>query len=305
MPDPQQHLLIERLRQLARPLSPQPTALEPRLLPLHGYRGVLFDVYGTLLVSGSGDVGTAAAVDSAEAAVAALAATGLQLPGIEPLEFGARAVALLHARIDAVHRQKTTAAVPKPEIDIGQVWSEVLRELARANCCCQPQHQQQVLQFAIEYEARVNPVWPMPGAAELLQWLQTHVGVLGIVSNAQFFTPLLFPALFNRSLEQFGFDPQLCIWSYEQLAAKPSPCLFNVVLQRLAKLYKLRPEQVLYIGNDMLNDIWTANAAGCGTVLFAGDQRSLRQRRDDKRCTELNADAIITELSQLPALLQT
>jgi len=33
--------------------------------------------------------------------------------------------------------------------------------------------------------------------------------------------------------------------------------------------------KTLYVGNDMLNDIWTATEAGCRTVLFAGDQRSL------------------------------
>jgi putative hydrolase of the HAD superfamily len=61
------------------------------------------------------------------------------------------------------------------------------------------------------------------------------------------------------------------------------------------------PASVLYIGNDMLNDIYPARQTGFKTALFAGDERSLRLRSDDPRCRGLRADLVITDLSQLNA----
>ena len=55
----------------------------------------------------------------------------------------------------------------------------------------------------------------------------------------------------------------------------------------------------LYLGNDMLNDIYPAQKVGFKTALFAGDARSLRLREDDPGCKNLSPDIIITDLIQL------
>ena len=65
----------------------------------------------------------------------------------------------------------------------------------------------------------------------------------------------------------------------------------------------IEPGQCLYVGNDMLNDVWTASQSGMRTCLFAGDLRSLRRREDDPRCMGLKADAVVTALDQLDGLL--
>ena len=77
----------------------------------------------------------------------------------------------------------------------------------------------------------------------------------------------------------------------------------RVVPLRLDRKAGLRPDQALYLGNDMLNDVWTAGQAGLLPVLFAGDQRSLRLREDDPRCRDLRPARVLTALDQLPALL--
>ena len=46
------------VRSLCEPLDPEPTGVQPRLRVLEKVRAVVFDVYGTLLVSASGEVGT-------------------------------------------------------------------------------------------------------------------------------------------------------------------------------------------------------------------------------------------------------
>ena len=77
---------------------------------------------------------------------------------------------------------------------------------------------------------------------------------LGIVSNAQAYTPLLFEAFFEDDMAALGFEDMLCIWSYEHGTAKPGKMLYELCAERLLALDGIRPNQVLYIGNDRRND---------------------------------------------------
>jgi putative hydrolase of the HAD superfamily len=125
---------------------------------------------------------------------------------------------------------------------------------------------------------------------------------VGIVSNAQFYTPLVLEHLLKRDLKSLGISPEMQVYSYRLGHAKPSPMLFDAARRSLATL-DISPRQTLYVGNDMLNDVWAARQAGLQTALFAGDARSLRRRSDDPRCRDLEPDLVITDLGQLAALL--
>ncbi len=94
-------------------------------------------------------------------------------------------------------------------------------------------------------------------------------------------------------------EPDLCVWSYEVGEAKPSPELFRRLSERLEASRKLSPRECLYVGNDMLNDISAAAAAGYRTALFAGDARSLRLRAGDPRCSDVHPDVTITRLGDI------
>jgi putative hydrolase of the HAD superfamily len=139
----------------------------------------------------------------------------------------------------------------------------------------------------------------MPGSLETIGTLKEQGMVLGIVSNAQFYTPLLFSVLFNHSIDETGFDPDCCIWSYRERKAKPSPHLFPKLGQSLMDKHGIGLGECIYVGNDMLNDVYCAKTAGCRAVLFAGDKRSLRLREKDERCLAIRPDAVITSLTQL------
>ncbi|MDR2739603.1 MAG: HAD hydrolase-like protein, partial [Treponema sp.] len=125
---------------------------------------------------------------------------------------------------------------------------------------------------------------------------------LGLISNAQFFTPLLFEAFFGAPSEALGFDPGLRIYSFERGEAKPSPNLFTPAARRLESL-GLKPENALYVGNDMLNDVFAAAQAGFKTALFAGDRRSLRLREGDCRVGGIMPDRVIRNLKDIPDLI--
>ena len=104
--------------------------------------------------------------------------------------------------------------------------------------------------------------------------------------------------------EDLGFQPELCVWSFQLLEAKPSLNLFRSVIVWLYQQHGILPGEILYVGNDTLNDIWPATQFGLKTVLFAGDQRSLRLRENDERCLTLKPDVIITNLAQLSQVLK-
>jgi putative hydrolase of the HAD superfamily len=283
------------------PLEPIATNYPAQLNPLPPIKAVLFDIYGTLFISGSGDVGTAAASNTAEALSQALAVSAFQG---DLDQAGLVGIDLLKKEIQSWHDQAKANGIDYPEVEIIQVWQRVLKRLCNTETITTTSADlDQIKWLALAYECRVNPVAPMPHADEVIQKLHAQGLKLGIVSNAQFYTPLLFSAFFNKTIEQCGFDPSLCSFSYRQLRAKPSLDLFPPLITKLQQKHNITPAETLYVGNDMLNDIWTAKQAGCKTALFAGDQRSLRLRNQDDRCKNLSPDAVITNLPQLLKIL--
>jgi putative hydrolase of the HAD superfamily len=289
---PQQ--LIVRLRRHARPLTPISTGRHPRLSPLRGIRVLLFDVYGTLFLSASGEISSSEAKSRSQALGDALEAMGIPVDR----NTAKQAAAELVEAISASHRRLKNRKIEYPEVDIRNMLAEVLAHLdARRSG---PGRRDRAFReaLAVEYECRSNPAWPMPGLAPTLRRLKDRQLSLGIVSNAQFFTPLLFPALLGQSLESLGFDEDLCVWSYRLLEAKPSGRLFQRILDTLSRR-GIGPQEVLHVGNDRLNDIWPAAGVGMRTALFAGDSRSFRPRKGDSRLDEVREDILLTDLSQL------
>ena len=281
--------MVELIRRLSAPLAPRPVAgCLPRLGRLGGVRGVLFDVYGTLLISAAGDIGSGAASRGAKNAAMAAA---LNDAGLAHEAHGARnMVAALEAAVRAVHAEARARGVAYPEVEMRELWRHLLPGAGPAA----------VERAAVSYECRTNPVWPMPGAAAAVAALQPR-GPVGIVSNAQFFTPLVLAAL----LPGLRLDPRLAVWSFAEREAKPSPRLFAAAAARMARHCRLQPRAIVMVGNDVRNDLLGARAAGLRTALFAGDARSLRLRRDDPRCAAVQPDLVLTHLSQLPAALRS
>jgi putative hydrolase of the HAD superfamily len=262
-------------------------------------KAVLFDVYGTLLISASGDIGAASATARAIAIREAFAA--MTLPEIVSAE---TVSARMIQTIQESHDRSRAAGIEHPEVDIVKVWKHVIGRLV-ADDLLPPRAQQiDVSRLALEYEVRVNPVWPMPGLPDCLQQLHSRGICMGLVSNAQRFTVELFPALLNRTLEELGVDPELQWLSYRYGRAKPDPWLFELARAGLAER-GFAAQEVLCVGNDRLNDVWPAARVGFRTALFAGDVRSFRPRDDDPRVASIVPDLIITELSQLPQCLET
>lgn len=277
-------------------VKPLPSGVESKLVLLPGIKAVVFDVYGTLIVSGSGDVGSADTSDRGEHILSALMAVKLQdrLSSIPSSE-------LLHSIIAESNRERVSGNCPKPEVDIVEVWRRVLQQ---SGLSMTERMVGDVVGLASNYEARANPTWPMPGAKTLLSRLKAGGIPMGIVSNAQIFTISLVEDLVTgEDLEQGGFALDLCVFSNRFRQAKPGPRLFEVLCRGL-KRQGISPQEAVYVGNDMLNDVWAASQAGLRTAWFAGDARSCRPRESEPRCQGLVPDVILTNLLELLECMQ-
>lgn len=291
------------------PLCPVPSGVRPRLSPIAGIRAVIFDIYGTLIISGSGDVGggdvgggdvDGGDVDGGFIGRVSLIDDGDEREvgvggGLRPaIPVTAATAEAFRSEVAAFHAATSLPPGERAEVDALEVWRRLLASRGRGDLATDPWS---VAELAAEFESRTNPTWPMPGAAVALEALAGRPLALGIVSNAQAFTLPLIEDLVGGPLSSSAFDLDLCLFSYRYRRAKPSPSLFRTLRAALRRR-GISASEAVYVGNDMLNDVWAAGRAGLRTVWFAGDRRSCRPREDDPRCRSLRPDAVITEWGQ-------
>jgi len=267
------------IEKYATPMQPLATELRSSGSLGRTVRAVFFDIYGTLFISGSGDISTARRDYGAAALAPLLSAYGIRRdPG--------SVLSSYFSVIEEMHEVDRLKGIDFPEVNIDEVWMRVL-----------DLDPDRVKRFALEYEWTVNPAWPMPGLRGLFTDLAAGDLPLGVISNAQFYTPLLFYYFLGKPGD-IGICRDLSFYSFEQARAKPSSLFFERA-RRACAVRGIDAGNVLYVGNDMLNDIAPAAAAGFQTALFAGDARSLRLRKEDERCGGVRPDITVLKLPEI------
>ncbi|MCJ7772311.1 MAG: HAD family hydrolase [Desulfobacterales bacterium] len=263
------------------PLLSLPTNTKPSSSIDDVFQCILFDVYGTLFISEAGDISS-------------IKLNPYKIKNIDLLlskyQIKKDVNRILKEYVDTIskkHKLLQNSGIDTPEIQIDRVWNEIT-DLS----------DESVLNFATEFELIVNRVSPMPNLEKLITACRTSEILMGIISNAQFYTEYLFHWFLGAGPESLGFNKDMLLYSYLSGHAKPSPHMFKSASSRL-KGIGITENSVLYIGNDMLNDILPAKQVGFKTALFAGDARSLKLRKDDPRCKNLYPDIIVTDLIQL------
>ena len=189
----------------------------------------------------------------------------------------------------AIAEDHAASPYPFPEVDIREIHARLHPELDAT----------EIEALAMRHERVNNPVSPMPGARETLEALAVSGTRLGLVSNAQFYTVRVFEECLGLSLTELGIDRGLCRFSYLERRAKPDRRLFESVREALA-LAGVEAEDVMYVGNDVRNDIDPARGVGFRTVLFAGNEASLRLR--GRSVDECGADHVIRDLREMLGL---
>jgi putative hydrolase of the HAD superfamily len=275
------HDYISIMSKYTQRLRPHPTHVKSRGRLGGGIQAVLFDIYGTLFISRSGDVTLAKKQVASRELASLLKRYGMDFDADETKK-------LFFQEIEARHAKLRNDGVDFPEVEIDRVWMKVLsfKDLSTAR------------KFALEYEMLFNPVWPMPFVKTLLRRLRERKIEMGIISNAQFFAGLLFEHFLGSRIGELGFNETLIFYSFEYGCSKPSLALFELARARLEDM-GITPRATLYVGNDMLNDIYPAHSIGFKTALFAGDERSLRLREDDKSCSSISPELVVRNLKDL------
>jgi len=277
--------LAKLIKDQSAPLIPQDTHLEEKLPHFPNIRCLSFDIYGTLIISGSGDIGVNAATHKEELLRDLISSYGLAPPTQD-------LVSLFHQLISEDHQSRRDQGIDFPEVEIREIWQRFFEALQLPA--------PDLAEFAVRYELLTNPVWPMPGLQEIIDVANSRNLVLSIVSNAQFCTPLLFEAFLGKTPVALGFQEDLSVYSYQHRQAKPGTALYQKLATALSKR-GIRPEETLYIGNDALNDVHPASLTGFRTALFAGSARSLRLREDHSDLRP--PDSVITSLSSISGVL--
>lgn len=288
---------IKLLLDKTNTLHPIPTDVEEITPPLEGIRAVVFDIYGTLLISASGDIDQAGL--SIHNISAALHQSGYQIIAQNSGDALSELLDQFTRTVKKHQDIRRNESTPFPEIDIRKVWYEVIRFAVHEKIINETVASN-FEYFVFVFETLSNRVYPMPGFLSIIEHFHAQSIPLGIVSNAQFYTPYIMNHFLGNDLREDRippFDADISVFSYRLGKGKPDNYLYRQLIPAFEKKYNLKPQEVLYVGNDMLKDVYAAQQSGFKTVLFAGDKRSLRMREEQVKATQ--PDAIVTHLINL------
>ncbi len=214
-----------------------------------------------------------------------------------------------HGLIALQHEKLAQKGVQFPEVKIESIWNIIIMLLKRRGY--KPEQYSpgeiedfsRILSFYYNFHSLGRQLFD--GVVDSLSKLKENNISLGILSNAQFYTPLDLSILIreqsNGKYDDFNelFDPDLTFFSYEYGVAKPNQVLFRRLFDALYE-YHILPSQTVLIGNDLLLDIQPAIEAGMKTAFFTGDS--------DGAFVHDLADKVIPDISfqswdQLPSLI--
>jgi putative hydrolase of the HAD superfamily len=291
--------------------EPVPANVNPQITDLSGVRAVFWDVYGTLCGVSVGDLQRTLEYDDRLAQAAGAVIKEFQLiPALTQLYPDRSADIALRDRylelIAESHERSRAVGIECPEVVIEQIWQWILEDCRRVGY--ESGFNEPLLDTAYRaayfFDASIQHNYLYPGIADCLSKLSEAHLVQGIISNAQFYTPIQLRRLLREELhrdrvelEDF-FDESLVFFSYELGYSKPNQGAFQKAIDILQQ-QRIKPEEIVYIGNDMLNDVWAAARAGWRTILFAVDATQTTLRSDEPNCTQLQPDAIVTKAESL------
>ena len=229
---------------------------------------VLFDVYGTLVCPVVGDLADQARMVSDEESFVRTA---------ERFGFSQRVGKKWHewffAAIVAEHKELKGKGISSAEVQVDHIWANMIFEVGGDPAKLEPR------MVAAYREMLANPVRAFSGAAEALTELKNMGIRLGIVSNSQFYTMPILELCLGLDAAAI-FEPELTFLSFRLGFAKPSPHFFRLV--RTALFHEaIKPVEALVVGNDLENDVLSAQIHGLQAILFHGNDQSVRLGEGD------------------------
>ncbi|MDP6670558.1 MAG: hypothetical protein QGI60_01960, partial [archaeon] len=188
--------------------------LKPKLENIDGIKAILIDVYGTFITSPADDL---LAMNEEVSLKKTIKEFKLDVSYKKLKE-------LYYEGIVQETKRKVREGVHHPEVVIENIWAKILKDINAKG----------VNKFKIAYffdwNSDRNKIYP--GAFDTLSTLKKKGIRLGIVSNAQFYTPINLTLTLRKASggriknwKDF-FDQRLCTFSYKQGFSKPNKQVF-------------------------------------------------------------------------------
>jgi FMN phosphatase YigB (HAD superfamily) len=148
-----------------------------------------------------------------------------------------------------------------------------------------------------------------PEVSSALKKLKNDNIVLGILSDAQLYTPIDLTLLLRDQsggeIDDYNelFDTDLTFFSHEYGSVKPSEVLYRRLFDALYE-YHITPSQTVFVGNDLAMDIRPAASIGMKTGLFCGDDvMAFVDGIDENVDAGAVPDIVFNSWTELPGLI--
>jgi putative hydrolase of the HAD superfamily len=172
--------------------------------------------------------------------------------------------------IQAEREARIADGVAHPEVRVDEIWFKLLEKFQSD----EPATMSFAREVALFFERQANPKELQFRAFDVLTTLKKRGVRHGIISNGQFYTPIELSDLLGeeshgaiRTYESL-FDARLVFFSFELGVAKPDPTAFRRAVEVLTK-DNIMPDDCVFVGNSLADDVAPAKHMGFRTVLFA------------------------------------
>lgn len=230
-------------------------------------KAVIFDVYGTLMSLEDFDDSMSHEGQLLRAFGKLRKKYGIKISAKELLEY-------MMAAIATIHKRKETRGIKYPEIKIENVWKMIMKKAGKRI----DDRTALKMAFDANHYSRKRELYP--NATKTLLELKDKGIKLGIISNAQFYTEIDLLKRMKKDAKINSiydiFEKQLCFFSFKEGYSKPNLRSFIKLKSRLNRK-NINMSEALFVGNDMLKDIWAADKARMKTCLFLCPETKLRK----------------------------
>lgn len=305
--------LSERNLRWPAPPKFEPIAAAPFLKPLPGIKAIAWDVYGTLLRISDGELlfihpqtmRMEIALDKTIQEFNMWHSMSRK-PG-KPWEY---MLSLYTKAYDDLRLAGSGRKGDLPEIDAARIWFKILEKLDKND------YQYDVDQYgdledlsqkiAYFYHSSLQGWEATAGSAATVTALADAGVRQGLLADGQCFTPtqvLRGLQAEGKLAEPMGLiSPDLSTLSFLEGVRKPSKSLYLAAAQRFRDA-GFSPDQVLFVGSRLREDLVIAKSLGFRTALFAGEKLSLKATAADLKDPAVKPDRLLTQLIQVRDLL--
>jgi len=172
---------------------------------------------------------------------------------------------LFTAFIGQDHKEKKKQGKKFPEVKIEEIWRKILDTIGKEY------DKGFLFEIAHQHNNFTGSKRLYKKAAKTLKQLKQKGIKIGIISNAQFYTEIDLTELLKEKIDIDSmydiFDRNLVFYSFKLGVSKPNPKAFRLLKKELEKK-GITPQETIYVGNDTLKDIETANKNGFKSCLF-------------------------------------